>query len=222
MSSCRALCQALLWSASLVGCSSSEDNPLESFRGVFSLRLGWHRFCQLDWIFSLGSDSESVSSCIPKTWLMPVRVSWIGGHPCSSSPSDATWPLLETSTSPLLASVFSSSWGSSSSSWKSSESLLDSLPLSVTWKWAEPDHRLQNEVKLWAWLHDRSLEPHGLPDSTELSETAGDGGWSTPSLCWQVAPPNTLDRVRDALTSLQRGKACLVWGAIFCRWRIPL
>ena len=48
---------------------------------------------------------------------------------------------------------------------------------------------------------------------------AGDGGWSTPSLRWQVTPPYTLVRVQNALTSLQRGKHHLVWGAIFCKWR---
>ena len=141
VSSCQALCRALSWSASSVGCSSSEDDPLESLGGVPSLGLGWHHFHWMDWIFSLGSDSESVSSCIPKTWLMPVRVSWIWGHPCPSLPSDATWPLLKTSTSPLLASAFSSSWGGgvSSSLWENLDLLLDSWPLSVTWEWAKPD-----------------------------------------------------------------------------------
>ena len=89
----------------------------------------------------------------------------------------------------------------------------------MTWDWAEPDHRLQHEVILWAQLHDRSLEPRGSPDPTELSETAGDGGWSTPSLHWWVTPPNTLVRVWDALTSLWRGAPHVVWGTIFCKWR---
>ena len=206
VSSCRALCQALLWSASSVSCSSSEDDPLESLGGVFSLGLGWHRFCQPDWIFSPGSDSESVSLCIPRTWLTPVRVSWIGGCPCPSLPSDAAWPSLKTSTSPLLALAFSSSQGSSSSLWESSKSLLDSLLPSVTWEWAEPDHRLWNEVILQAWLHDRSLEPHGPPNPMELLETARDRGQSTPSLGWWVTLSNTLDRVQDVLTSLQSGQ----------------
>ena len=59
----------------------------------------------------------------------------------------------------------------------------------------EPDLQLWDEVILWAWLHDLSLEPHGLPDPAELSEAAGDGGQSMPSLGWWVTPPNTLDRV---------------------------
>ena len=202
VSSCRALCQALLWSASSVGCSSLEDDPLESLGGVSSLGLGWFPFRQMDWMFSPGLDSESVSLCVPKTWLMPVRVSWILGHLCPSLSSDATWSSLKTSTSPLPASAFSSSQGASSSSWESSDSLLDSWLPSVTRELAEPDRRLQGEAILWAWLHDRSLEPCGLPNPAELSETAGDGGWSTPSLGWQVVLPNTLDRVQDALTSL--------------------
>ena len=155
---------------------------------------------------SPGSDSESESSCVPKTWLMPVRVSWIGGHPCPSSPSDATWPLLKTSTSPLPASTSSSSQGASSSLWEGSDLLLVSWSSSVTWDWAEPDCQLLCEVILWACLHDQSLEPHGPPNPAELPETAGDGGWSTPSLHWWVTPPNTLVRVQEALTSLQRGE----------------
>ena len=189
-------CKALYWALS-VRCSSSENDPLESLGGVFSLGLDWHCFHQLDWIFSLGLDS-----CISKTWLMPVRLSWICGHSCPSLPLDATWPLLKTSTSPLPALAFSSSWGASSSLWESSESLLDCQPPSVIWEWAEPDCRLWDEVILWARLHDRSLKPRSLPDPMELSKTAGDGGWFTPSLGWLVAPSNTLDRVQDALTSL--------------------
>ena len=154
VSSCRAFHQALLQSASSVSCSSSEDDSLESLGGIFSLGLGWHRFRWPDWIFFPGSDSESVSLCVPKTWLTPVRMSWIGGCSCPSSPSDATWPSLKTSTSSLLASLFSSSRGSSSSSWESLESLLDSLPPSVTWEWAEPDCQLQNEVILQVQLHN--------------------------------------------------------------------
>ena len=72
----------------------------------------------------------------------------------------------------------------------------------MTWDWAEPDRWLQHEETLLAWLHDQSLEPHGPPGHAELSETVGDGGQSTPSLCWWVTPPNTLARVQDALTSL--------------------
>ena len=111
VSSCQALCQALSRSALSVGCSSSEDDSLKSFGGMFSLGLDWHRFHWPDWIFSSGSDSESESSCVLKTWLMPVRVSWIGGHPCPSLPLDTTWLSLKTSTSPLPASASSSSQG---------------------------------------------------------------------------------------------------------------
>ena len=195
VSSCRALCWTLSRSTSSVGCSSSEDDPLESLGGVFSLGLGWCCFCWLDRIFSLGSDSELVSSCILKTWLILVGVSWIRGHPCPSLPLDATWPSLKTSTSPLPALAFSSSWVLSSYSWESLESLLDSLLPSVTWEQAEPDHRLWNEAILQARLHDWSLGPRSPPNPAELSDTAGDGGWSTPSLHWLVTSPNTLDRV---------------------------
>ena len=128
--------------------------------------------------------------------------------------------MLRTSASPLLASA-SSSQGESSSSWEYSDSLLVYWPSSVTWDWAEPDHRLRCEVILRAWLRDCALEPHSPSDPTELSETAGDGGQSTPSLPWWVTPPNTLVRVRDALTSLRRGKPHLVQSAIFCKWRTP-
>ena len=51
VSSCHAHCWALLWRASSVGCSSSEDDSLDSLEGMFSLRLGWHHFCWVDWIF---------------------------------------------------------------------------------------------------------------------------------------------------------------------------
>ena len=75
----------------------------------------------------------------------------------------------------------------------------------MTWEWAEPDHRLWSEAILWAQLHDQSLEPRSPPSPAELLETAGDGGWSASSLGWQVTPSNTLYRVKEALTSLQRG-----------------
>ena len=81
VSSCRARCWALSWRASLVGCSSSEDDLLDSLEGVSSLGLGWHHFCQVDWIFSSLSDSASVSLCVPKIWLTPERVFWIGEWP---------------------------------------------------------------------------------------------------------------------------------------------
>ena len=73
VSSCQACCQALLWRASLVGCSSLEDDWLNSLEGVSSLGLVWHRFHGADWIFSM-SDSASVSLCVPKMWLTPMRV----------------------------------------------------------------------------------------------------------------------------------------------------
>ena len=61
-------CLAPLWSASLVGSSFSEDDDLlESFRGLSSLGLFGCCFHQMNWIFSPGSDSGSVSSCSPKT-----------------------------------------------------------------------------------------------------------------------------------------------------------
>ena len=145
---------ALSRSASSVGCSPLEDDLLESLEGVSSLGLGWHHFHWTDWIFSPESDFASVSLCVLKMWLVPVRVFWIGGHPCPSLPSDATWPSLKTSTSPLLAYTSSSSQGLSSSLWEGSDSLLVSWPSSVTWDWAEPDHWLRCEVILWAWLHD--------------------------------------------------------------------
>ena len=196
VSSCQALFRALSRSASSVGWSSLEDDLLESLGGMFSLGLGWCCFHQPDWIFSPGSDSESESSCILKTWL-------IGGHPCPSSLSDATWPLLRISTSPLPASASSSSQWASSSSSEGSDLLLVSWPSSVTWDWAEPDHQLWHEVILQAQLQDQSPEPRGPPDPAELSETTGDGGWSSPSPCQWVTPPNTLVRVQDALSSLQ-------------------
>ena len=77
VSSCQALCQTLSRSALRVGCSSLEDDPLESLEGVSSLGLGWCHFHQMDWIFSLGSDSASVSLCVLKMWLMQVKVFWI-------------------------------------------------------------------------------------------------------------------------------------------------
>ena len=214
VSSCQAHCQALLWRALSVGCSSLEDESFESLEGVPSLGLGWCHFCWADWIFSSVSDSASVTSCIPKMWLTPVRVFWIGAHPWPSLPlpSEAARPLLKTSTSPSLQGV--------SSSWEGSDLLLVSWPSSVTWDWAEPDCWLWSEVILWAQLSDRLLEPHGPPDPTEPLEMVGEGGWSTPSLPWWVTPPNTLVRVRDALT-LWRGRLCLVQSAIFCKQKTP-
>ena len=81
VSSCPAHCWALLWRAWSVGCSSSEDDLLNSLEGVSSLELGWRCFCWVDWIFSSVSDSAPVSSCMPKMWLTPVRVFWIGVQP---------------------------------------------------------------------------------------------------------------------------------------------
>ena len=66
----------LVAEGSLVGCSSSEDDSLKSLEGVSSLGLGWHCFHWMDWIFSLVSDSASISLCMSKTWLTPVRVFW--------------------------------------------------------------------------------------------------------------------------------------------------
>ena len=138
-------------------------------------------------------------------WLTPGRVFQIGEQPRPSSPSEATWPSLKTSASPLQTSTYSSSWGASSSTWEGSDSLLDSLSSLVARDWVEPDHRLWCEVILWKWLHDRALEPHDPPNPADPSETAGDGTRSTPLLSWQCTPPNTLVRVCDALTSLQKG-----------------
>ena len=216
MSSCRACCRALSWRALLVGCSSLEDDLLKSFKGMSSLGLGWQCFFQMDWISPV-SDSVSVSSCVPKMWLMPVRVF------CLSLPSDAAWPLLKSSASPLPASASSSSssQGASSSLWESSDSLLVSWLSSVAWDWAEPDRRLWREVILQAWLHDQALEPRGPPNPAELLETAGDGGWSTPSLCWWATLPNTLVRVQDALTFYGGGEPHLFGGTIFCKQRTP-
>ena len=59
---------------------------------------------------------------------------------------------------------------------------------------------------LCAWLQDRHLEPGDPPDPAEESDGAGDVGRLPPSLGWWVIPPNTLDRVRDAWISLQRGE----------------
>ena len=81
VSSCQVCCQALSQKASLVGCSSSEDDSLDSSEGVSPLGLGWCRFHQVDWILSSLSDSASVSSCVPKTWLTPERVFQIGEWP---------------------------------------------------------------------------------------------------------------------------------------------
>ena len=60
-----------------MGGSSSEDDLLDSLGGggLSSLGLLGCHFCQMDWTFSLGSDSGSVSSCVLKTWLMLVGVS---------------------------------------------------------------------------------------------------------------------------------------------------
>ena len=58
VSSCQAHCWALSWRASSVGCSSSEDDLLESFEGVSSLGLGWCCF------FRTGLDLPSVRLCI--------------------------------------------------------------------------------------------------------------------------------------------------------------
>ena len=67
VSRCQALCRAWSWSASSL---FLKDDSLESLEGVSSLRLGWCHFCQMDWIFSPGSDSVSGSSCMPKMWLV--------------------------------------------------------------------------------------------------------------------------------------------------------
>ena len=64
MSSNHAFCPTSSWSALSVGSSSSEDDDLlDSFRGLSSLGIFGHRFCWMDQIFSLRSDSGSVSSC---------------------------------------------------------------------------------------------------------------------------------------------------------------
>ena len=67
--------------------------------------------------------------------------------------SEAAWPSLKTSASPLLASASSSPQGASSS-WEGSDSLLVFWPSSVAQDWAEPDWQLRCEVILQAWLHD--------------------------------------------------------------------
>ena len=90
MSSSQAFCLASSPSASSVSGTSPEDGSLDSLRGLSSFGLFGHQFCWADWIFSSGSDSGSVSSCVLKIWLMPVRVSWVKGCSCASSPSDAT------------------------------------------------------------------------------------------------------------------------------------
>ena len=127
VSKCRAHCPALSRRALLVGCSSLEDDSLDSLEDASSLGLGWCRFCHVGGVFSLWLDSMSISSWVPKMWLTPERVFLIGEHPGLSSPSEATWPSLKTSASPPLISAYSSSWGASSSAWEGSDLLLDSL-----------------------------------------------------------------------------------------------
>ena len=140
-----------------------------------------------------------------KMWLTPERVFWIGEWPRPSSPSEPARSLLKTSALSSQTSVYSSLWGASSSVQEGSDSLLDSWLSLVAQDRAEPDRQLRCEVIHRERLCDQALEPHDLPDPTEPSEMVGDGARSTPSLSWQCIPANTLVRVRDALTSLQKG-----------------
>ena len=71
----QSMCQAITFFAwphhntSLVGgsSSSSDVDSLESFRGLSCLGLFGYCFCWMDWTFSPGSNSGSVSLCLPKT-----------------------------------------------------------------------------------------------------------------------------------------------------------
>ena len=145
VSSCQALCWALSQSASSVGCSSSEDVLLESLGGMPSMGLGWCHFCHTDWIFSLGSDSESESSMHTKDManasegVFDLRVSLpLFAIRCHL----AITGNLNFTLAGLGILIFTGDF------------LLVSWLPSVTWDWAEPDRRLQNEVILQAWLHD--------------------------------------------------------------------
>ena len=87
MSSCRVCCQALSRRASSVGCSSLEDDLLNSLEGVSSLGLGW---CHFRWV-----DFFLIGLCIsllvhPKDvaytregvsdWRVVLTLVAIGGH----------------------------------------------------------------------------------------------------------------------------------------------
>ena len=142
---------------------------------------------------------------MPKMWLTPERVFRIGEWLGPSLPSQAAQPSLKTAASPSQISVYSSLWGASSSAWEGLDLLLDSLSSLVVWNWVEPDCRLWCEAILQKQLCNQAQESHDMLNPADPSEMVGDGAWSAPSLSLRCTLPNTLVRVRNALTSLRKG-----------------